>query len=191
MTIEKRKIPGFRRQDSHKKPKLGTKWRSARGLQSKVRLAKMGYLKKPKIGYGQPKIIRGKHPSGLNSIEVSTLKELKTIQKGDGIIIKTIGLKKKILIIKEAIKNKITILNVKNPEKFVTDVENKIKQKKEEKKEKAAKKETSKVETKKKAKEKEQEKKKEEKKEKSEDEIKEDKKKEDQEKNKILTSKDQ
>ena len=75
----------FRRQDSHKKKRINPRWRSARGLQSKIRLAKRGYMKKPKIGYGSSKKVM--------AVELSSLKELKNIKKGDAIILKKIGLR--------------------------------------------------------------------------------------------------
>ena len=75
----------FKRQDSHKKKRIEGGWRSARGLQSKIRLSKRGYGKKPKIGYGTPK------KSAV--LMVYSLNELKDIKKGESIILKKGGLK--------------------------------------------------------------------------------------------------
>ena len=69
----------FRRQDSHKKKRVNPRWRSARGLQSKIRLAKKGYMKKPKIGYGSSKKIV--------PLRILHLKDLTEIKKGECIIL--------------------------------------------------------------------------------------------------------
>lgn len=185
----RKSVPVFRRQDSHKKGRIKRRWRAARGLQSKVRLALNGYLKVPKTGYGADLSTKGKTKEGLIIVEVTRKEELAQIKKGEGVIIKNIGLKKKVEIVKEAIKLKIILLNVKDPLDFIKKVEDEIKQKKEAKKKKTAKKEVSKTEAKKKAVEKVKEESKE--KEKTEEELKEDKKAKELEKNKILTSKNQ
>ncbi|MCK5107242.1 MAG: hypothetical protein KAQ83_00790 [Nanoarchaeota archaeon] len=189
--IEKKNNPTFKRQDAHKKGRLKGKWRSARGLQSKIRLAKKGYGKKPKTGYRNAKIIRGLIKS-IEFVEISTLKELENVPKNTGIIIKTIGLKKKLDIVKKAITLKIKILNIKDADKFLKEKEAEIKQKKEAKKKKAA----SRVKHKTIAEDKSKVKQKKEetadvKKEKTEEELKAEKKAEAEKKNKILTQKNQ
>ncbi len=190
--ITKRKKPDFIRQDSHKKGRVKARWRRARGLQSKIRLAQKGYRLKPKIGYGAPKEI--KHlVKGIKAKTISTIKELKNISKDEGIILTKIGLKKKIELIKEALKSKIIILNMKDPELFLKQTEEKLKQKKELKKKKTASKTAKKEEAKKKAKEKESEEKKkdkiEDKVEQTEEELKKEKSEEKKEKDKALTKK--
>lgn len=190
--ITKRKKPDFIRQDSHKKSRIKSRWRRARGLQSKIRLEKKGYRKKPKVGYGTSKEIKNLI-KGVNSKIVSTTKELKNISKDGGIIIAKIGLKKKIAIIKEALKSKITILNLKNPELFLKQIDEKIKEKKELKKKKTASKTAKKKEAKEKAKEKEKEEKKEkidDKIEKTEEEIKKEHDEKKKEKDKVLIKKE-
>ncbi|MBW2985084.1 hypothetical protein KY313_00310 [Candidatus Woesearchaeota archaeon] len=172
----------FRRQDSHKKKRINPRWRSARGLQSKIRLAKRGYMKKPKIGYGSPK------KSEL--VQVASLKELKDVIKGESIIIKKIGLKKKIELVKEAVKLKITIINI-NVEKFLKESESRLKLRKDRKKKLLSEKTEKKDKAKKKAEKKEKEEKIEEKVEKTEEEIKKEKEQEKKEKDKILTTKKQ
>jgi large subunit ribosomal protein L32e len=184
---EKRKIPKFRRQDSHKKKKLGNKWRSARGLQSKVRLSKKGYLKKPKVGYRNKKNQRGKR-DGLLAYPVFNLNDLEKVPKNHGIIVRKIGLKNKLEIIKKALSLKLEIINIKNPEQFVKKTEQKIKDKKAVKQKKEKDKEKKKKEAEEKAKEKEDSQKKSEKDEESTKKQKEEQKKE---KEKILTKKDQ
>ena len=133
----KRKKPKFLRQDFHKKKRISPRWRSARGLQSKIRLAVKGYRKKPKIGYGTNLKIKNMHPTGIIPIRVFNITDLKKINKEtQGIIIAKIGLKNKLKLIEYAIKEKITILNIKNPNQFLKDAEMKIKMKKQAKKKK-------------------------------------------------------
>ena len=169
----------FRRQDSHKKKRINPRWRSARGLQSKIRLAKRGYMKKPKIGYGSSKKQR--------VLEISSLTELKEMKKGDKLILNKIGLKKKIDIIKEAIKAGIDIINVKSD--FLKQMELKLELKKEQRKKKVSEKSAKEEEAKKKSEEKEKKEEKEDEKKKTEHEIKEGKEKEKKEKDKLLTKK--
>ena len=167
----------FRRQDSHKKKRINPRWRSARGLQSKIRLAKRGYMKKPKIGYGSPK--------ETDVLKVSSLNELKGIKKGDIIILKKIGLKKKIEIVKEAIKTGVKILNIKSD--FLKQVELKLKLKKEQRTKKISEKSAKQKKAKKDVENKEN---KEKKIEKNEEDIKKEKIEEKKEKDKVLTRKE-
>ena len=158
----KRKKPKFLRQDSHKKKRISPKWRSARGLQSKIRLSIRGYRKKPKIGYGTNLKIKNMHPKGLIPIRIFNIGDIKKINNAtQGIIIAKVGLKNKLELINYAINEKITILNIKDPNKFLKDTELKIKQKKQDKKKEQVAKEKKEQVAKEKAKKKEQEEKKE------------------------------
>jgi len=171
----------FIRQDFHKKIRLKKKWRRPRGLHSKIRLSKRGHRKKVEIGYKSPKKVRGLHKKGLKIKLVNSFKDTKDIDKNkEGIIIaSSIGLKKKIELIKKIVEKKVTILNIKNPNDYLKKIEEMLKKKKEEKEKKKQAKE-------KKAKEK--EKKVKEKKEKLAEKVeKEEKEKEKKEKDKLLT----
>ncbi|MBU3941969.1 MAG: 50S ribosomal protein L32e [Nanoarchaeota archaeon] len=145
----------FTRQDAHKKVRLGKKWRRPRGLHSKMRLSKKGYNKSVSVGYGSPRKTRNMHSSGLKLIIIKSLKDLEKIDtKNECVAVaKTIGLRKKVEILKQAVKKGIKVVNIKDVNKFLKDVEEKIKKSKEEKenlkkkkeikeKEKAAKKKT-------------------------------------------------
>lgn len=125
----------FTRQDAHKKVRLGNKWRRPKGLHSKMRLSKKGYNKSVSIGYGNPKSTKGLDKSGLKLIIIKSLKELEKINaKEEGIAVaKTIGLRKKVEILKQAVKKSINVVNIKDIDKFLKDVEEKIKKTKEEK----------------------------------------------------------
>ncbi|RLF36551.1 MAG: hypothetical protein DRM99_02555 [Thermoplasmata archaeon] len=125
----------FIRQDAHKKSKLGNKWRRPKGLHSKMRLSKKGYNKCVSIGYGSSRKTKNLHASGLKLIIIKSLKELEKINAKEECIAvaKTVGLKKKVKILKQAIKKSINVVNVKDVNKFLKDVEEKIKKTKEEK----------------------------------------------------------
>jgi len=174
----------FTRQDAHKKVRLGNKWRRPRGLHSKMRLSKKGYNKCVSIGYGSSKSTRGFDKSGLKLIIIKSLKELEKINAKEECIAvaKTIGLRKKVEILKQAVKKSINVVNIKDVNKFLKDVEEKIKKSKEEKEKLMKKKELSKKEREKATKKKTIE----EKVEKTDEEKKEEEKKE---KNKLLTKK--
>lgn len=176
----KARKPNFVREDSHKKKKLRRSgWKKPKGLHSKLRHKFKGHITPVNEGFRSPKAVRGLHRTGLKQIVVRNVMELKKLNpKTDGIIIGNVGIRKKIEIIKEAQILKLTILNVKDTNKFLEEVKKKQEEKKKEKeaKEKEKKKEEKKEE------------KKEVKEEKKEEVPEEDKKKEEKkEKDKILT----
>jgi len=125
----------FTRQDAHKKVRLGNKWRRPKGLHSKMRIGFKGYNKTVSIGYGSPKNTRGLDKAGLKLIIIKSLKDIENINAKEECIAvaKTIGLRKKVEILKKAIKKSISVVNVKDVNKFLKDVEEKIKKSKEEK----------------------------------------------------------
>jgi len=148
----KAKKPNFIRQDAHKKAEIKKKWRRPRGLQSKMRLNKKGYRKSPSQGYRSPAVVRGLHSSGLVSVIVYSKKDLDNIDnKNQGVMVaKSVGIKKRIELVNYAKEKGITIFNIKNIDKFLADVDKKIKEKKEKKE--AREKEKEKKEKKKEAK---------------------------------------
>jgi len=130
--IMKKRKPVFNRQDSHKKKRLRKGWRRPRGLQSKMRLNLKGYCRCVSKGYRSPKKVRGFDKSGVNAIKVSCVKDLEQV-KDEGVIIKKVGLRKKIEIVKKAVEKGITIINIKDVNAFLNEVEEKMKKKKAEK----------------------------------------------------------
>ena len=149
--LEKRKVlkskkPKFSRQDSHKKPKLGTKWRRPKGLQSKMRLNRRGYKRSISKGWKSPKAVRGLDKTGLQPIMVQTLNQLKNIDKESQSIILSsgVGRKKKIDIINEALKLNLEIINF-DAKAYLEKVEQEMAVKKASKEEKEKKKEENKT----------------------------------------------
>lgn len=157
----KAKKPKFTLQDSHKKVKLGDKWKRPRGIDSKMRLNLRGYKRSPSKGYRSPVEVRGLSKRGLKQNLVHNVHELDNLSpKEDGIIIaNSTGVRNKISILKKAADKNITVLNINNPSEYIKEVEDEIAKKKEKKQEKAKEKETKKKEKEKKAAEKDKEKK--------------------------------
>lgn len=174
----KGKKPVFLKQDAHKKVRLRKNWRQPRGRHSKMRLKLRGHRKQPSVGYSSPKIVKGLNPQGLKEVRVYNLEDLKNVGKTEGIIIgRTVGLRKKLKLLKKIKEKKdLKLLNVKDIENFIKEIEEKFLAKKKESKEKEEEKKKSKEEAIKKAEErkkKEEEKTEEEKKKEAEERAKE------------------
>jgi len=133
----KSKKPNFIRQDAHKKKRLAKKWRRPKGLQSKIRLNFRGRSKGVSVGYRSPNKIRGLDKSGLKKFIIRSINDLNDLDaKEYGLIISsTIGAKKKIIILKKAKEQGLSVLNIKNPEEYIKKIEDKIDLKKKIKKE--------------------------------------------------------
>jgi len=130
----KRKAPSFIRSDAHKKKRLGKNWRFPKGHHNKMRLGKAGHPGLVEVGYRMPRAVRGLEISGLKKIMVHNLRELEKLDaKKECAIIAKIGMKKKIEIVKDAVKRKIIIFNVKNPEAFLKGADEAMKKRKEQK----------------------------------------------------------
>ncbi len=131
----KAKKPTFTRSDSHKKKRLGQAWRRPRGLQSKVRLEKKGYVRPVKIGWGSPSTVKGLLRDGTEAIIVENVSDLEKVkgEKQAAIIASGVGIRKKIEIIKIATEKKIKLLNIKDPEGFIKKVVDRQKEKQQQK----------------------------------------------------------
>ncbi|MCK5629278.1 MAG: 50S ribosomal protein L32e [Nanoarchaeota archaeon] len=129
----KAKKPDFRRQDSHKKKRVGVAWRKPKGLQSKMRLCRKGYRNSVSTGYGSPKQVAGLSKEGLVKVNVACVKDLENIDnKAQGIIINSsVGNKKRLDIFKVAKEKQIAVLNIKDTEKYAAKIESGRNKKKE------------------------------------------------------------
>ena len=155
----KKKKPDFTRQDNHKKPKLGDRWRKPKGLQSKMRLHLRGYKRSPEVGWGSPKEVKGLTSEGLRPVHIMSLKDISSLKKEtDAVIIASnIGKRKRLSLVQALLEKKIAIINIKDPSKYIEGIEKDLKQKKQAKqaktKEKAEKKKEKEAKEKKAAKE--------------------------------------
>lgn len=176
-TIEKRKNPKFIRQCAHKKRRISrTGWRKPKGGDSKMRLCKKGHRKMVSSGFGNPKSLRGLTKKGYKEVLVSNLLDLKDIslnypERCVILISSSVGNKKKIEIIKEAIKLP-KIANKEKLEQRMKKIQEEFEKRREEKKKKVEEKTKKEKELEKKAKEKEEKEKEDKKEEKTEDEKK-------------------
>ena len=133
----KAKKPNFIRQDAHKKSRLEVKWRKPKGLHSKMWLRRSGRLTRVSVGFGSPNKVRYLHKSGLRCVVVHSANELKRINKEkDGVIIaKTVGLRKRVEILKQIKGMGISLLNIKDINAYLKEAEDGMKQRKEKRKE--------------------------------------------------------
>jgi len=117
---KKAKNPRFVRQDTHKKKRITVGWRKPRGWDSKQR-KRMQREAIVEPGYGSPKELRGVHKSGLEIVTVISLDVLKSVnKKTQGIIVSgKIGMRRKVAIITEAMKQEIKILNIPKPAEYL------------------------------------------------------------------------
>lgn len=79
MRPAKRKLPEFRRQEWWRHRSLEHGWRKPKGHDSKMRLGKKGKPPMVKVGYRQPKALRGLHPCGLREVLVRDPRELEKV----------------------------------------------------------------------------------------------------------------
>ena len=101
----------FRRHPELKRLEGG--WRRPKTRTNKVRRKLKGKKPMPSQGYGTPKSLKHKHPSGLTEVIVSNPKELENIKKDEQCvrISGSVGSKKRMEIIKRASELGIKVLN--------------------------------------------------------------------------------
>jgi large subunit ribosomal protein L32e len=108
------KKPAFLRPESWRDVKFSESWRRPRGLDNKVRQKVKGWPASPSTGYKGPKIARGLHPSGYREVLVYNVESLVDIDSATQAIRigHTVGKRKRALIIAEAEKLQIKVLNL-------------------------------------------------------------------------------
>jgi len=109
-----RKRPSFRRVESWRYKRVKDSWRKARGIDSKTRKKKKSGVKSPNIGYRGPKKVRGLHPSGFKEVRITTLDDLKKLNKNKHAlkISSKLGAKKRIALTDYCQKRGFKILNL-------------------------------------------------------------------------------
>ena len=105
--------PKFVREESWRYKRVKPSWRSARGKTSRVRRSKEGWPPVVKIGYARPTSTRGLHPSGMREVIVHRPQELEQINPKIQVarIAHTVGENKRLLILEEAERRGIHLLN--------------------------------------------------------------------------------
>ena len=114
--VQKGKKPDFCRACHHKFKRLNSNWRRPRGLQGKQRRGYRGKGAVATVGYGSPVVVKGLHPSGFVEVLINNLNELETVVPSfEAIRIgRTVGGKKKALILEKAAELGIKVLNPGN-----------------------------------------------------------------------------
>ena len=105
--------PKFVREESWRYKRVKSPWRSPRGKTSRVRRSKKGWPAVVKIGYSRPKSIRGLHPSGLREIIVYRPANMEILDPKihAARIAHTVGENKRLIILDEAERRGIRVLN--------------------------------------------------------------------------------
>jgi large subunit ribosomal protein L32e len=111
----KNKKPKFVRAESWKYDRFSLSWRKPRGLDNKIRRKIKGWPPGPSTGYKGPISARFLHPSGYREVIVFNVEDLSNIDINiqAARIAHTVGKRKRALIITEAKKLNIKILNLK------------------------------------------------------------------------------
>jgi large subunit ribosomal protein L32e len=140
---EKSKIsserPEFHRSEYTRFPRLGDKWRSSKGIRSKMRLKKRSRAAIVETGYRGPSIARGLRHDGKSEVLVYRVQDLKQIDpvSQDARIGGVVGRRKRLEIIAKAEELKITILNIRRSDLKPSKVEEKAAEEKPEELEEA------------------------------------------------------
>ncbi len=110
---QKNKKPTFKRQEWFRSVSLGTKWRSPRGIDSKLKRGEKARGSVPNIGYRSPASVRGLNPQGFREVRVLNINDLKKVNPKQDIAVigSTVGRKKRELIIKKAEESGVKISN--------------------------------------------------------------------------------
>jgi len=115
-TEMERKEPDWMRMDEWRfwRIERQDRWRRPKGLDNKIRHQIKGYPPMVKVGYRQPKAVRGLHPSGNEVVRVWRPEDLDNIDPSRQAIIiaSTVSRRKRIEIIKKALEKGIKVINI-------------------------------------------------------------------------------
>jgi len=105
--------PRIIREESWRYKRVKVNWRKPKGTDSKMRTRMKGRPVSPLIGRRSPRNLRNRHPLGLYEVLVYRVEELKTVNPQTHVvrISGRLGSRKKVVILEEAKKLGIKILN--------------------------------------------------------------------------------
>ncbi len=111
----KKNKPKFVRPESWRYVRLKETWRHPRGLDHKVRLMYKGWPPAAGTGYGGPKVGRNLHPSGYMEVLVYNVEDLGKVDAATQAVRigHRVGKRKRALILAEARKKKMVVLNLR------------------------------------------------------------------------------
>jgi len=89
-------------------------WRRPKGDDNKIRLEIKGYPKRVKIGYGKPRLVRNLHPTGFKLVIVHRPDDVDKVDPTKEAIVigRTVGLRKRVEIVRRAIERGVRVINV-------------------------------------------------------------------------------
>lgn len=107
------KRPKFSKFESWRLVRLKDHWRKPKGIDNKMRQKRRGWPKTVNIGYGSHKASRGLHPSGKKEVIVYNIGDLAIIDPYTEVarIGSSVGKRKRNVILEDASKRGIKVLN--------------------------------------------------------------------------------
>lgn len=127
----KKRKPFFRKKDHYKTPGLEKRWRRPRGVDNKQRLRRRSHASRPGTGFKSPALVKGLHRSGLQPVLVSSISQLNSLTKEQGIILSSkLGDRKRGLLLAEIKKKGFVLLNL-DLEKSLVRIQASVKERQE------------------------------------------------------------
>ena len=135
---KKAQKPAFLRRNfmKNKRTRVTGEWRKPRGLHNKLRRRRRGIGQWVMPGYRMPKAVRGMTTEGLLPTVVETVEQVKNLKAEMHLLILKAGTgtKNRMEMVKEAVKHKFKIANVKDPAAWLKQIEEEMSQRKKAKK---------------------------------------------------------
>src|SRR3989338_9050698 len=132
--MKKVQKPAFLRRNfkKNKRARVTGEWRAPKGLHNKLRRRRRGIGQWVMPGYRMPVAVRGMTREGLLPTIVENLEQMKALDaaKQIAIIKANAGKKSRIEMVKEAVKKKAKIQNIKDPAVYLKQIEDEMTQRK-------------------------------------------------------------
>lgn len=132
--MKKVQKPAFLRRNfkKNKRTRVTGEWRAPRGLHNKLRRRRRGIGQWVMPGYRMPVAVRGMTREGLLPVVVENLEQMKALDaaKQIAIIKASAGKKSRVEMVKEAVKKKAHIQNIKDPAVYLKQIEEEMAERK-------------------------------------------------------------